>query len=294
MGRQWLVRSWRQSIRTSASGNRSAREPCRCIERHCTPDRLTSAHGRRFFPFVTAASCLAPAAGGSPTAIPEPCDGPHGTTHCPPASRRNIGHRGGGRAVPCLRPWRRCAADVAGAGTNHIPCWPLDIGPLLPAPQEDMPAATAAQLPPGAALILHVNAPMLPLVLLRLPRDLTRGRRVIGYWAWELSVLSHDWRGDRLVHEAWVPSRFTAAAIETLLPGRVRVVAHPVAIAPRKAARPDRGTFGLPPDAVIVLASTNLRVVLRPQKSARSDCRLSSRIRGTAGPCAVAEARQPD
>ena len=175
-----------------------------------------------------------------------------------------------------------------------IPCWPLDIGPLLPAPQEDMPAATAAQPPPGAALILHVNAPMLPLVLLRLPRDLTRGRRVIGYWAWELSVLSHDWRGARLVHEAWVPSRFTAAAIETLLPGRVRVVAHPVAIAPRKVARPDRGTFGLPPDAVIVLAWTNLASSFARKNPARSDRRLSSRIRGTAGPCAVAEARQPN
>ncbi len=111
-----------------------------------------------------------------------------------------------------------------------IACWPLDIGPLLPAHRDDMPAPVAREMPPDAALVLHVNAPMLPMVSLRLPRGLTGARRVIGYWAWELPSVSADWRiGARFVHEAWVPSRFTATALETLLPGRVRVVPHPVA-----------------------------------------------------------------
>ncbi|HEY6433408.1 MAG TPA: glycosyltransferase [Acetobacteraceae bacterium] len=140
-----------------------------------------------------------------------------------------------------------------------IACWPLDIGPLLPAHRADMPAPVARELPPDAALVLHVNAPMLPMVSLRLPRGLTVARRVIGYWAWELPSVPPDWRiGARFVHEAWVPSRFTAAALETLLPGRVRVVPHPVALAGGTPATLDRGAFGLPDDAVVVLVSANL------------------------------------
>ncbi|HEX5326312.1 MAG TPA: glycosyltransferase [Acetobacteraceae bacterium] len=145
-----------------------------------------------------------------------------------------------------------------------VACWPLDIGPLLPAHRADMAAPAAAEPSDGAALVLHVNPPMLPLVLARLPRALTRRRRVIGYWAWELPVSPPDWRvGARFVHEAWVPSQFTAAAIESLLPGRVRVVPHPVAASPPAASSPaaapqDRAAFGLPAGAVVVLVSANL------------------------------------
>ena len=114
-------------------------------------------------------------------------------------------------------------------------------------------------MPPDAALVLHVNAPMLPMVSLRLPRGLTGGRRVIGYWAWELPSVSPDWHiGARFVHAAWVPSRFTATALETLLPGQVRVVPHPVALAGGTPATLDRRAFGLPDDAVVVLVSANL------------------------------------
>jgi glycosyltransferase involved in cell wall biosynthesis len=104
-----------------------------------------------------------------------------------------------------------------------------------------------------------VNSPLLPLALRHLPRGLVRGRRVIGYWAWELPVVPPDWRvGAHFVHEVWAPSRFTAAALGTLLPGRVRVVPHPVAAAPPVPAPLDRSAFGLPDDAVVVLVSFNL------------------------------------
>jgi glycosyltransferase involved in cell wall biosynthesis len=140
-----------------------------------------------------------------------------------------------------------------------IACWPLDIGPLLPAHRADMLAPMAREMPADAVLVLHVNAPMLPMVSLRLPRGMTSARRVVGYWAWELPSVPPDWRiGARFVHEAWVPSRFTAEALETLLPGRVRVVPHPVAVAGSTPAKLDRGAFGLPADAVVVLVSANL------------------------------------
>ncbi|HVB66428.1 MAG TPA: glycosyltransferase [Acetobacteraceae bacterium] len=141
------------------------------------------------------------------------------------------------------------------------PAWPLDIGPLLPAHRADLPPPTPWTTPPpaDAALVLHVNAPLLPLVLARLPRALVRGRRVVGYWAWELPVAPAEWRaGARCVHEAWAPSRFTADALAPLLARPVRVVPHPLAVRPAAPAGLGRGDFGLPEAAVVVLVSFNL------------------------------------
>jgi glycosyltransferase involved in cell wall biosynthesis len=150
---------------------------------------------------------------------------------------------------------RLMLAALSGLG---VAGWPVDVGAALPASagREHRPAA----LPPdGAPLVLHVNAPLLPLALRHLPRGLVQRRRVIGYWAWELPTVPPDWRlGVRFVHEVWAPSRFTAAALEALLPGRVRVVPHPVAAAPPAPAPLDRAAFGLPDDAVVVLVSFNL------------------------------------
>ncbi|OAG73533.1 mannosyltransferase [Gluconobacter japonicus] len=111
---------------------------------------------------------------------------------------------------------------------------------------------------PGAPLIVHVNAPMLPAALLRMPRPLRVGRKVIGYWAWELPVVPDTWRhARRHVHEIWAPSRFTADALIPL--GRpVRVVEHPVGLADQVPSGRDRASFGLPENAVVVLVSFNL------------------------------------
>ncbi len=122
-----------------------------------------------------------------------------------------------------------------------------------------MRAGNAAAWPDRAALVLHVNAPQLPAALIGFGRAALRGRRVVGYWAWELPVVPDTWRPALgHVHEAWVPSRFTAAALEPLLPGRVRVVPHAVALAPPLPSALDRQAFGLPDDAVVVLCSFNL------------------------------------
>jgi glycosyltransferase involved in cell wall biosynthesis len=113
--------------------------------------------------------------------------------------------------------------------------------------------------PPGAALALHVNAPHMAAALLRLPRRLLRGRRVIGCWAWELPEISADWwTGTPFVHEAWVGSRFTANALEKLMPGRVRIVPYCVAARPPAPSALDRAAFGLPAGAVVVLVSFSL------------------------------------
>ncbi|GBR15722.1 hypothetical protein GCM10007868_14590 [Gluconobacter frateurii] len=111
---------------------------------------------------------------------------------------------------------------------------------------------------PGAPLIVHVNAPMLPATLLRMPRTLRTGRKIIGYWAWELPVVPDTWKhARRHVHEIWAPSRFTADALIPL--GRpVRVVEHPVGVADQVPSGRDRASFGLPENAVVILVSFNL------------------------------------
>ncbi len=139
-----------------------------------------------------------------------------------------------------------------------LPNWAVDISAYLPAGTPG--GGTQGELPPpGVPLVVSVNAPLWPLVLLRLPRDFCRGRRVIGFWNWELPDVPVDWRaGARFVHEVWVPSPFTAQAIEPLLRGKVRVVPFPLAIVPPVPPTLDRAAFGLPDAAVVVLVSMNL------------------------------------
>ena len=143
-----------------------------------------------------------------------------------------------------------------------IPAWALNAGLRVPGETDDLPhnALPPGTLPPpGAALVMHVNAPQMASALLQLPRRLVRGRRVIGNWAWELPTVSPDWRtGIPFVHEAWVPSRFTAAALEPLMPGRVRIVPYCVAARPPIPSALDRAAFGLPAAAVITLVSFSL------------------------------------
>ena len=68
-----------------------------------------------------------------------------------------------------------------------VPSWTLDVGGAVGA-ASDLPPVPDRAPPPGAPLLIHVNAPLLPLALLRLPRATLRERRLIGYWAWELAL----------------------------------------------------------------------------------------------------------
>ncbi|MBS0562189.1 MAG: glycosyltransferase [Proteobacteria bacterium] len=146
---------------------------------------------------------------------------------------------------------------LAALGGLGLPTVPLDIGAMLPG--GGGPAAPLAPPPPAAPLVLHVNAPLLPHVLRGLTPGTARGRRIIGYWAWELPAASPEWAfAPRFVHEVWTPSRFSAAALEALAPGRVRVVPHPLAAAPPAPSALGRADFGLPADAMVVLVSFNL------------------------------------
>jgi glycosyltransferase involved in cell wall biosynthesis len=112
--------------------------------------------------------------------------------------------------------------------------------------------------PAGVPLLVHANPPELPLALIRLGRSVVRGRRVIGYWIWELPVVPPSWReGLGFVHEVWTASRFAAGALAAVAPN-VRVVPLPVAMHPPAPSGLGRADFGLPADAVVTLLRFNL------------------------------------
>ncbi|MGC9268775.1 glycosyltransferase [Acidiphilium sp.] len=116
-----------------------------------------------------------------------------------------------------------------------------------------------ARLAGHGAMILHVNAPSIPLMLARAPRDFLRGRRVIGMWNWELERLPASWHGGkRYVHDIWVPSAFTKTAIEAIYPGMVRLVPYPLAALDLPPALPRRERFDLPAEAVVSVVIANL------------------------------------
>jgi len=146
-------------------------------------------------------------------------------------------------------------------GLHHlgVPHWPLDISPLLPGVSAGPPLPGAAVPPPGVPLVLHVNPPLLPLVLVRLGRGLAQGRRIIGYWSWELPSVPPEWRrGARCVHEVWAVSPFAASALAPLTRVPPRAVPPPLSVAPPRPSALGRADFGLPDHAVTVLVSFNL------------------------------------
>jgi glycosyltransferase involved in cell wall biosynthesis len=147
---------------------------------------------------------------------------------------------------------------AAAAERLSLPVWTVDLPPPVDA-RPEVPLTRSAAPPPGVPLVLHVNAPMLPLALMRLPAELTRNRPIVGYWAWEMPEVPPEWRPAlACVSQVWVPSRFTAAVLEPLLPGRVRVVPPALALVPPVASPMNRTAFGLPEHAVVVLVSFNL------------------------------------
>ncbi len=132
-----------------------------------------------------------------------------------------------------------------------------DISTLFLRP--DLPAALpgkSARPGEGGTMIMHVNGPYMRYVATRLGRHFLAGRRIIGYWAWELPIMGADWnRGLSQVHEIWVPSRFNAAALPAGVKVPVRVVPHPVRAGSATTAR---DKFGLPDEAFIVLTAFDM------------------------------------
>jgi glycosyltransferase involved in cell wall biosynthesis len=139
---------------------------------------------------------------------------------------------------------RLCYDALARAG---IPVAGIDLSRRLMAEPDlaDLSFVDGGSLTGPGTLIVHVNSPLLPLAIAAIGREVLAGKRVVGYWAWELARTPAEWRvGVPFVHEIWVPSRFVAAAIASAANGvPVRIIPHPISAprldAPRRdASRP--------------------------------------------------------
>ncbi len=143
---------------------------------------------------------------------------------------------------------------------HEVQAW--DAGPTI-----QVASDLGAPLPPPAVegdqrgvIVTHLNPPELILWLQRTGAHGLKGRRHIGYWAWELPTLPDAWtRAFAYVDEVWCPSHFTAEAVRAKAPAHVpvHVAPHPVFMAPRLA--PDRARFDLPADACVVLTAADLK-----------------------------------
>lgn len=147
---------------------------------------------------------------------------------------------------------RLCLNAVRSLG---IPTRAIDLAAVFD--QSDMPGGFPDAPPPapdeGGTMIVHVNGPYLPFALWRMGRAAVRGRRIVGYWYWELPAVPPSWRrGLPFVHEIWAPSRFTADAIATLTDRPIRLV--PIPLAPPHPAPIGRADFGLPDDAFVAMS----------------------------------------
>lgn len=136
----------------------------------------------------------------------------------------------------------------------------IDAAPRLGTPQDQSPTDQAPPPPFGAPapLIVALNPPEAALALN--PSDLI-GRRVIGYWLWELASAPPAWRplGANWVHEIWTCSAHAAEAMTDF--GRpVRIVplaaalAAPTALTPAMRAAA-RARLGISDNTFVALTS---------------------------------------
>jgi glycosyltransferase involved in cell wall biosynthesis len=126
----------------------------------------------------------------------------------------------------------------------------VDVSPLLSgcAPPPERPPLL--ERGPGTVL-LHFNPDHLPAIVTLLGRRRLRGKRIVGYWAWELARIPERWLPAFAdVDEVWTPTRFVAEAVRPFTDKPVRVVPHPVALAPPGVRRREAFGFG---DRFVVL-----------------------------------------
>jgi glycosyltransferase involved in cell wall biosynthesis len=148
---------------------------------------------------------------------------------------------------------RLTIAGLAAAGYSPIA---HDIRPSLArGPGADAPLPTDR---PGGVWLTHLNAPELVHALACTEPAHWLGRRRIGYWAYELQPVPAQWaRAAGFLHEIWAVSEFAAEAVRKAgVTTPVRAMPHPAHLGPK--AIPDRARFGIPADALAVLAMGDL------------------------------------
>jgi glycosyltransferase involved in cell wall biosynthesis len=136
---------------------------------------------------------------------------------------------------------RLCYEALSAAGVNVCA---IDVSSMLMQPLDlpDYAFRDGHSVYGPGTLLMHVNAPLMPLVFLSLGRQMIRNKWIVGYWAWELPIIPAEWKvGVPLVHEIWVPSRFVATAVAARVKDiPIRMLPHAVACAGAPMMAPSR------------------------------------------------------
>jgi glycosyltransferase involved in cell wall biosynthesis len=117
----------------------------------------------------------------------------------------------------------------------------------------------ANEIPPNGTLVFCVNPPEYFKLFRHFGPDICAGKRLVGYWWWELDRLTADWRRwAGVMHEIWVSSSFLQELFSRELPDKiVRLV--PLPINPTTPSHLTRGDFGIPTDRFAVLTAFDLQ-----------------------------------
>jgi glycosyltransferase involved in cell wall biosynthesis len=120
---------------------------------------------------------------------------------------------------------------------HAIECDILDVSSHVQAPldKEHLPSDSdaAGLIQNASTVILAINPDIAIHILGRLGPNLLVGKRIIGYWVWELEEPPSSWRRLRdLTHEIWTPSHFSARSLSKIFKQPIHVVPHPVALSP--------------------------------------------------------------
>ena len=149
------------------------------------------------------------------------------------------------------------AAQILRSGMEAagLPVHPMDCSAVLrplPSPPLRPPA------PAHGTMVFCVNPPQMAPLLSHFGPRICRGKRLVGYWWWELDRLPRAWASwARLMDEIWVSSRFIHDTLARDLPEvPIRYIPLPV---PEPAPSPaTRADFGLPADRFTALAAFDL------------------------------------
>ncbi len=144
----------------------------------------------------------------------------------------------------------------AGLEAADLPVHPMDCSAVLrPMPGPAQPRAAA---PAGGTMVFCVNPPQMVPLLSHFGPRICRGKRLVGYWWWELDRIPRAWLPwAALMDEIWVSSRFIHDTFSRGLPGKtVRYV--PLPVPEPVASSLGRVDFGLPEQPFTVLAPFDL------------------------------------
>ena len=110
----------------------------------------------------------------------------------------------------------------------------------------------------GGIVVMHINPLELGMVIPLLGKNYFKHKRIVGYWAWELSYLPLEWRrAVNIVDEIWVPSGFIADALSPFTGNEIKIIPHPVQTpVPLQVGR---SYFGIPEGVFVVLMMFDMR-----------------------------------